>query len=148
MLIAEKDGVLTQLDFLDAQLADSTPEDINESESALLRKAISQLEEYFAGARQDFDLPLRPSGTDFQQQAWNALRQIPYGETRSYQAQAQAMGHPKAARAVGQANGRNPISIIIPCHRVIGKDGSLTGFGSGFERKSWLLGLEKRVIHG
>ena len=104
-----------------------------------------QLGEYFAGERHDFDLPLDPQGTDFQQQAWRALRTIPYGETVSYGQQAERMGDKNKARAVGAANGRNPISIIVPCHRVVGSNGSLTGFAGGIDTKRWLLEHESRT---
>ncbi|HEV7206112.1 MAG TPA: methylated-DNA--[protein]-cysteine S-methyltransferase [Jatrophihabitans sp.] len=102
----------------------------------------TQLGEYFAGTRTDFDLPLHPTGTAFQLKAWAALREIPYGETRSYGAQAENIGRPTAARAVGLANGQNPISIIVPCHRVVGANGSLTGYGGGLDAKRWLLSHE------
>ena len=105
----------------------------------VLRTAAKQLGEYFAGTRKDFDLPLAPEGTPFQQKSWEALRAIPYGETISYGEQARRLGSPSAVRAVGAANGRNPISIIVPCHRVIGSNGSLTGFAAGLEAKAWLL---------
>jgi methylated-DNA-[protein]-cysteine S-methyltransferase len=105
-----------------------------------------QLAAYFGGELRDFDLPLAPQGTPFQQSAWAALRTIPYGETRSYRDQALAIGNPKAVRAVGQANGRNPLPIVIPCHRVIGANGSMTGFGGGIDTKRFLLDLEAR--HG
>lgn len=101
-----------------------------------------QLGEYFAGERTGFDLPLAPLGTPFQQQVWKALRRIPYGRTASYGDIARGIGHPSASRAVGLANGRNPISIIVPCHRVIGTDGRLTGYAGGVERKRFLLELE------
>jgi len=101
-----------------------------------------QLADYFAGDRRDFDLPLRPSGTAFQSRVWGALREIPYGETRSYGAVAAEIGVPGAARAVGLANGQNPISIIVPCHRVVGASGALTGYGGGLPAKQWLLGHE------
>jgi methylated-DNA-[protein]-cysteine S-methyltransferase len=104
-----------------------------------------QLEAYFAGERSDFDLPLAPTGTPFQHTVWNALREIPFGETRSYRQVADQIGHP-AARAVGRANGRNPISIIVPCHRVIGADRSLTGYAGGVDRKRWLLDHEAGVL--
>lgn len=105
-----------------------------------------QLEEYFKGRRVTFDLPLAPRGTDFQQKIWAALRQIPFGETASYLEIAQAVNNPKAVRAVGAANGRNPISIIVPCHRVIGSDGSLTGYAYGLARKEWLLKHEGAIV--
>ena len=104
---------------------------------------IKQLNEYFDGKRKEFDIPLVIQGTDFQKKTWSALSDIPYGETRSYQEQAVAVGNPKAVRAVANANRNNRISIIIPCHRVIGKDGSMTGYGGGIWRKEFLLKLEK-----
>lgn len=107
-------------------------------------KAASQLTEYFAGDRQEFELDLAPDGTTFQVEVLKALRGIPYGETCTYRDIAVAVGRPKAVRAVGNANGRNPLPIVIPCHRVIGSDGSLTGFGGGIETKRYLLELERR----
>jgi methylated-DNA-[protein]-cysteine S-methyltransferase len=104
-----------------------------------LPAAVRQLQEYFAGTRRKFDLPLRMRGTDFQQRVWRELTAIPYGETWSYGQLAKRLGNPNASRAVGLANGRNPIAVIVPCHRVIGADGSLTGFGGGLPRKQWLL---------
>ncbi|MDO4724249.1 MAG: methylated-DNA--[protein]-cysteine S-methyltransferase [Comamonadaceae bacterium] len=108
----------------------------------LLAAAARQLGEYFAGSRRAFDLPLSPQGTDFQQRVWQALRAIPYGHTRSYAQLAAAIGQPKAMRAVGAANGRNPLPIIVPCHRVIGANGALVGFGGGLPTKLFLLRLE------
>ena len=107
-----------------------------------LREAARQLGEYFAGERREFDLPLRLEGTDFQRRVWKMLTEIPYGETWSYGQLAKRIASPKGFRAVGLANGRNPISILVPCHRVIGADGSLTGYGGGVERKRWLLAHE------
>jgi methylated-DNA-[protein]-cysteine S-methyltransferase len=107
--------------------------------------AAAQLDEYFAGTRTEFDLPLDMVGTDFQVSAWNALCTIPFGETVSYGEQARRLGDLRKARAVGAANGRNPIPIIVPCHRVVGANGSLTGFGGGIETKAWLLDHERRV---
>ena len=112
-------------------------------DGAPLREARRQLEEYFAGERQEFSLTLETDGTDFQRRVWEALRGIPFGATVSYGDIARRIGNPRAVRAVGLANGRNPISIIVPCHRVIGADGSLTGYGGGLERKRFLLALEK-----
>lgn len=109
---------------------------------AVLKKAQKQLTEYFAKKRTTFDLPLEPWGTAFQKKTWKALRTIPFGETRSYAEIAKKIGSPKACRAVGAANGRNPISIIVPCHRVIGSNGQLTGFAGGLKAKSWLLEFE------
>ena len=112
-------------------------------ETPLNKEAATQIKEYLKGSRKDFDLPLKPEGTDFQLRVWQALLAIPYGETRSYQEIAEQAGNIKACRAVGLANNRNPIAIIIPCHRVIGKNGSLTGYGGGLEIKARLLELEK-----
>lgn len=109
---------------------------------APLAAAAAQLAEYFAGERTSFDVPLAPHGTPFQLRVWRALREIPYGTTWSYGELARRIGKPSAVRAVGLANGRNPIPIIVPCHRVIGADGSLTGYGGGLDRKRYLLGLE------
>jgi methylated-DNA-[protein]-cysteine S-methyltransferase len=111
-----------------------------------LRPAAAQLAEYFAGRRTRFDLPLAPRGTDFQRRVWAALLEIPFGETASYGELARAIGKPAASRAVGAANGRNPLSIVIPCHRVIGADGSMTGYGGEISRKRTLLELEARVV--
>ena len=107
---------------------------------------IEQLEEYFAGQRNDFELQVRFEGTEFQVDVWNALRLIPVGETQSYSQLADRIGRPSAVRAVGAAVGRNPISIIIPCHRVIGANGKMTGFAGGIDRKRWLLDRERNVL--
>lgn len=112
---------------------------------AVLDHATAQVAEYFAGERTDFDLPLDPAGTEFQRATWLALRAIPYAETINYGQLAGRVGNPRASRAVGLANGRNPISIVVPCHRVIGANGSLTGYGGGLDRKRLLLDLERRV---
>jgi methylated-DNA-[protein]-cysteine S-methyltransferase len=109
---------------------------------APLSAAVRQLTEYFAGTRREFDLPLRLQGTTFQTRVWRELTEIPYGQTWSYGMLAKRIDKPSASRAVGLANGRNPISILVPCHRVIGADGSLTGYGGGLERKRWLLAHE------
>jgi len=136
--IAEADGAVT-----DVQLC-PIPGTI-EKETPLISKAAEMLNEYFDGRRKYFDgLPLRAEGTVFQKKAWDALLAIPYGETRSYKEQAAAIGNVKACRAVGGANGRNPISIIIPCHRVIGSDNTLTGYGGGLDVKKALLELEQK----
>ena len=112
---------------------------------AALEAAKRQLAEYFEGARRDFDLPLSPDGTAFQRRVWNELRRIPYGETISYGELARRIGKPTASRAVGAANGSNPLAIVVPCHRVIGADGTLTGYGGGLSVKHALLSLERRV---
>jgi methylated-DNA-[protein]-cysteine S-methyltransferase len=133
--LTEEDGALVELSFVPRAQPAPLPE-------GLLQTAAAQLEEYFALRRRGFDLPLRPHGTPFQLSVWDELRRIPYGETRSYLDLAQALGKPGAVRAVGAANGANPIGILIPCHRVIGSDGSLTGFGGGLPLKRRLLELE------
>jgi len=120
--------------------------DWQESSSGPVAKAARQLREYFAGERIDFDLPLAPQGTGFQRSVWQRLREIPYGETISYGELAKRVGNPKASRAVGAANGQNPIPIVIPCHRVIGANGKLTGFGGGLPVKETLLALEARQL--
>jgi methylated-DNA-[protein]-cysteine S-methyltransferase len=112
-----------------------------------VNEAITQLDEYFAGSRRDFELPLDLQGTEFQVAAWNALAEIPYGRTASYGQQAASIGRPKAVRAIGGANGRNPVAIVLPCHRIVGADGSLTGFGGGIEVKKWLLDHEQSILH-
>lgn len=115
---------------------------VDAREHPVLAIAAAQLAEYFAGERTEFAVPLEPRGTDFQLAAWEALRTIPFGETLSYGEQARRLGDVNKSRAVGAANGRNPLSIIVPCHRVVGSDGSLTGFGGGIEAKAWLLAHE------
>jgi methylated-DNA-[protein]-cysteine S-methyltransferase len=109
------------------------------------RDAVEQLGAYFAGELTEFDLPLRLVGTDFQRQVWGALCEIPYGETWSYSQLAAKIGRDRAVRAVGLANGRNPVAIIVPCHRVIGANGTLTGYGGGLDRKAWLLSHERKT---
>ncbi|HYE84689.1 MAG TPA: methylated-DNA--[protein]-cysteine S-methyltransferase [Clostridia bacterium] len=137
--IAEKDGKITNVYFKE----DEAPKDMQLSETPLLKEAAVQLESYFRGELKEFSLSLEPTGTDFMKQVWEALCEIPYGETASYGEIAEKVGKPKAARAVGLANNRNPIPIVIPCHRVIGADGSLTGYGGGLDLKKRLLDLEK-----
>ena len=126
-----------------ARAAACEPLDLEERSSEVLERTREQLEEYFAGRRQQFDLPLDPRGTDFQRRVWQRLRSIAYGETTTYGALARELGDPGASRAVGLANGSNPLPIVIPCHRVIGADGSLTGFGGGLPVKQALLELER-----
>ena len=121
------------------------PGTVENDDHPVLVAARRQLTEYFAGERTEFDLPLDPVGTPFQQSAWTALRTIPFGETITYGEQARRMGDDRKARAVGAANGKNPLSIIVPCHRVVGSDGSLTGFAGGVETKAWLLAHERAV---
>jgi len=139
---------LSQADFVDdLQQAENISERFKESHSAFLLTVCQQLDEFFTGIRQKFNLRLKPQGTDFQCAAWNALLRVPYGETWSYLQHAKEIKNPKAVRAIGQANRRNPIPIIIPCHRVIGKNGELVGYAGGLGRKAQLLELERRFKH-
>jgi len=141
------DGVLTGL-FMDRQRHAPREESFGETADIAdepFREAARQLAEYFAGQRTEFDVPLSLEGTPFQRRVWAALAEIAYGETLSYGGLADRIGRPTAARAVGLANGRNPVSIIVPCHRVVGADGSLTGYGGGLGRKRRLLAFERRV---
>ena len=133
LTLTETDGALVRLEFGGEGGSVRTP---------LLCQAAAQLEAYFAGTRTTFDLPLAPKGTAFQRRVWEALQQIPYGETRSYGELAAAIGNPKASRAVGMANNKNPLPIFIPCHRVIGSNGTLTGYAGGLDIKVRLLQLE------
>jgi methylated-DNA-[protein]-cysteine S-methyltransferase len=126
------------------RIASIDDDELVEGTTPVLDEAISQLEEYFAGTRREFDLPLDPAGTEFQQSAWMVLRTIPYGTTISYGQQAERLGDPNKARAVGAANGKNPLSIVVPCHRVVGSNGHLTGFAAGIDVKSWLLDHERQ----
>lgn len=116
-----------------------------EKPTELTNRAANQLQEYFAGKRKRFDLPLDPHGTPFQRRVWNALSEIPYGETRSYRQIAEAIGNPGAQRAVGSANNKNPLPIVIPCHRVIGANGKPVGYGGGLKTKEFLLDLERKA---
>ena len=138
--IGEDNGAITRVTW--TQL----PKSYIQEETELILRCKKQLEEYFAGKRKTFDLPLAPKGTAFQQRVWKALQDIPYGELRTYQEIALAVDNPKGCQAVGGANGKNPIAILIPCHRVIGKDGSMTGYSGGLEKKEWLLELEKQNL--
>jgi methylated-DNA-[protein]-cysteine S-methyltransferase len=142
LLLAAGDDGLRLIEFDAPRHAHPRGADWREGDHPLLDAAEAQLREYFAGARRAFELPLAPQGTPFQVQVWRTLARIGYGETWSYARLAQAVGRPSATRAVGAANGRNPLSIVLPCHRVIGSDGSLTGFGGGLPVKRFLLELE------
>ena len=141
LLVAEKEGKITDLKAI-SRLDPTFDGEFRET--PLLALTIQQLNEYLAGDRHTFDLPLAPQGTPFQRAVWQALLAIPYGETRSYGDIAHAIGNPKAARAVGMANHNNPISFIIPCHRVIGANGALVGYGGGLDLKKKLLDLESK----
>lgn len=148
--IVDEAGALTHIDFLDVQGGSHPVERLSEMDHEIkvdpshTGEIESELKEYFAGERMVFDLDLAPSGTPFQRQVWNELKLIPYGETRSYGDIARAIGQPGASRAVGSASGANPIPIVIPCHRVVGSDGTLVGFASGLKNKALLLDMERR----
>jgi methylated-DNA-[protein]-cysteine S-methyltransferase len=128
------------------QMAPHQPPPGAEPDDRALAPVAAQLADYFAGRRLAFDVPLAPVGTAFQLKVWLALREIPYGRTTTYGEIATGLGRPTASRAVGLANGRNPLAVIVPCHRVIGANGSLTGFGGGLPRKRWLLEHERKVL--
>lgn len=141
LLVGDPTG-LHELHFTPHEPPAGLPRDTD----GVLDPAVTQLGEYFAGDRVDFDLALCPAGSTFQQKVWMALRDIPYGRTATYGEIATELGQPTASRAVGLANGRNPLAVIVPCHRVIGANGALTGFGGGLERKRWLLDHERAVL--
>ena len=141
--IAEEDGAISHVFF---QNTTNKPVGAEIKETPLIKRAMTQISEYFDGRRTEFDLPLTYNGTQFQVAAWEALCKIPYGGLRSYKEQAISVGSPKACRAIGLANNRNPISIIIPCHRVVGHNGKLVGYGGGLSIKEFLIDLEKRQI--
>ena len=138
LCIGEEDGVIVRTTW------SKIPTEYILEETELILQCKMQLDEYFRGERKTFDLPLAPKGTDFQKKVWNALQKIPYGETKTYGEIAAAVGNPKAARAVGMANNKNPIGIIIPCHRVVGADGKLVGYAGGMDKKEWLLQIERK----
>jgi methylated-DNA-[protein]-cysteine S-methyltransferase len=142
LLIAADDDGLRLIEFHRPRHPMSQCEQWEEADHPVLQRTQAQLAQYFAGARRSFDLPLAPQGTDFQRSVWHALAHIPFGQTVSYLQLATRLGRPSATRAVGAANGRNPLPIVLPCHRVIGADGSLTGFGGGLPTKQFLLRLE------
>jgi methylated-DNA-[protein]-cysteine S-methyltransferase len=137
--IVENDNAVSNVYFPD----EIVPSGMELKETELIKRAGEEINEYFSGKRSNFDIPLAPEGTEFQKSVWNVLKKIPYGKTFSYKQVAEAVGNPKASRAVGMANNRNPIPLFIPCHRVIGADGSLTGYRGGLEVKKKLLDLEK-----
>ena len=152
IFVGGSDAGVHRIDFLDGGrgAADRIALLARESGEAPLRDAgaasavAAQLREYFAARLERFDLPLAARGSDFQRRVWRALSNVPYGETASYGEIARAVGNPAAARAVGAATGRNPLSLVVPCHRIVGAGGALTGYGGGLERKAWLLQLEAR----
>jgi len=141
MTIEESDQFITYVHFGEVRRPDRTI-----IETDLLKRAGQQLKEYFEGTRLNFDLPLKMEGTEFQIKVWNALLQIPFGQTRSYKQIAEAVGNPLGSRAIGNANNKNKISIIVPCHRVIGANGKLVGYEGGLDIKEKLLNLEKKII--
>lgn len=142
LTLVAQDGALAGL-YMDKQRHLPPADTFGEPDPGPLRAAATQVEEYFAGRRTEFDLPLALGGTPFQRTVWEALREIPYGETVSYRELAERIGRPTAVRAVGLANGKNPISIVVPCHRVVGSGGDLTGYGGGIARKRHLLEFER-----
>jgi methylated-DNA-[protein]-cysteine S-methyltransferase len=144
-LLVQGNGVLLTGLFLPNHKGGPSPEASWQQTDAPFAAVRAQLTEYFAGTRQQFEVPLHLGGTPFQRQVWQELLRIPFGETISYAELARRVGKPAAARAVGHANGRNPISILVPCHRVIGADGRLTGYGGGMDKKQWLLAWERRA---
>jgi methylated-DNA-[protein]-cysteine S-methyltransferase len=141
--IADNGVAITNLFFSEQ----SVPKDAEINETALLLDAGKQLQDYLAGKRKSFNLILAPDGTTFQQSVWKALLEIPFGETRSYGEIAKSIGNPKASRAVGMANNKNPIAIFIPCHRVIGANGKLVGYAGGLDVKERLLNMEKQIAN-
>jgi len=141
LLLVGTDGVLEELHF-PGDADQKLPDNDYQRDKENFREALQQLSQYFSGNRQYFDLKINLEGTNFQKQVWQALREIPFGKTASYGEIAERIGNPKACRAVGMANNKNPLPIIVPCHRIIGKDGSLTGFGGGLDLKRQLLELE------
>ncbi|WP_151480219.1 methylated-DNA--[protein]-cysteine S-methyltransferase [Streptomyces albicerus] len=142
LTLVATDGVLSGL-YMTDQRHRPPEETFGEPDDTPFGEAIEELRAYFAGELKEFSVRLRLDGTPFQRSVWEQLRKIPYGETRSYGELADALGNPKASRAVGLANGKNPLGIIVPCHRVVGADGSLTGYGGGLERKQRLLDFER-----
>lgn len=145
LTLVATDGVLAGL-YMEQQRHLPAVETFGRPNPEPFTETIRQLDEYFAGDRTSFDLPLAMVGTEFQRQVWDGLRDIPFGETMSYGELAAVLGKPAASRAVGLANGRNPISVIVPCHRVVGSTGSLTGYGGGLERKLFLLDFERKTL--
>lgn len=139
LLVVAEDGVLVKVHFSPF----AQPDGASSTDDPLLAQAVRELGEYFAGARREFEVPVGPPGTPFQRAVWAELRRVPYGETATYAELAQRLGAPGAVRAVGSANGRNPVGVLVPCHRVIGSDGNLRGYAGGVERKLALLALER-----
>lgn len=147
IIIVEQDECLIRLEFIESasDLQVSLSSSGQKKWTPFLREVRKQLAHYFSGRRHDFDVPISLEGTSFRQKAWKALCQIPYGQTRTYSEQARMIGNQRACRAIGQANHHNPIAIVVPCHRVVGSGGDLTGYASGVERKRWLLEHERSI---
>ncbi|MDR0420082.1 MAG: methylated-DNA--[protein]-cysteine S-methyltransferase [Prevotellaceae bacterium] len=139
VLIVENDGNIVEIALADKKINGT------KKETDIIKKAASQLKEYFAGKRKTFDFPINPQGSEFQKQVWSALQNIPYGELRTYKQIAEEIGNAKAARAVGMANNKNPLPVIVPCHRVIGSNGKLTGYAYGLKMKEYLINIEKNA---
>jgi methylated-DNA-[protein]-cysteine S-methyltransferase len=157
LLAVSRDGALVRLSFFDSVaeaeaavrgVGEALPDAVIDPGAPPLRDVAAQLAEYFAGTRKTFELPLAPEGTRFQRTVWKALGEIPWGQTRGYGDLARAVGRPGAARAIGGAMNRNPIAIVLPCHRIVGAGGALTGYGAGLHRKRFLLELEKVLLPG
>jgi len=138
--ITEDEGYITSVHFMDEAV------EADEPSTRVIKMAVEQLDEYFAGKRKEFDFPFRQSGSGFQQEVWECLLKIDYGKTVSYLQQSKMMNNPLAIRAIASANGKNDLAIVVPCHRVIGSDGSLTGYAGGLWRKKWLLEHEAKVL--
>lgn len=141
-LVVTDAGALAALSMAEQKHGPAPDADLGERDDTVAADAVAQLAEYFAGTLTAFDLPLDPAGTEFQRRVWDALRDIPYGATETYGHLAERIGSPRGTRAVGAATGRNPIGIIVPCHRLVGSSGELTGYAGGLARKRWLLDLE------
>lgn len=144
-LVMDAEGALTAL-YLDGQKYEQSGEALGERDDTAGQAIVDQLAEYFAAERTRFELDLRPAGTDFQRRVWAAIADIPYGQTATYGQIAEQLGVPRSARAVGAATGRNPLSVVVPCHRVVGASGQLTGYAGGLDRKRWLLDFERGAL--
>ncbi|MDR2127257.1 MAG: methylated-DNA--[protein]-cysteine S-methyltransferase [Prevotellaceae bacterium] len=140
VLIVEDNGCIVEIALAEKKVNG------NKTETAAIKTAASQIEEYFAGKRKSFDFPINPQGGEFQKQVWAALRNIPYGQLRTYKQIAEETGNPKASRAVGMANNKNPLPIVIPCHRVVGSNGKLVGYAYGLAMKEYLISIEKNAV--
>jgi methylated-DNA-[protein]-cysteine S-methyltransferase len=139
ILIVEDNGYVVEIAFDKREIKGT------EKETAIIKTAATQLEEYFAGKRQCFDFPINPQGSEFQKRVWTALQNIPYGELRTYKQIAEEIGNGKASRAVGMANNKNPLPVVVPCHRVIGSNGKLIGYAYGLDMKEYLINVEKNA---